>query len=224
MTATETETEAEQATEPAVPPANELEDPLTVDYGAVHPDTSKTYGEYNYAERRAVLLKRIERAGHPKAMPHTYSELADEFDVSKSTIHRDLRVLAEWTAENVERDHIHIMDSVFRGAILDLVDEGKNAWAAEVGKEWFEWLADMGAIERVPAQVDLDATVRHEGDETEEYVVVPSEDESGTKSASSRSLPPAENGGENAATSNSPDAPVDAPAGEAADDENEVSE
>ena len=179
---TESETEAEQAEEsekPVVPPESEVEDPLAIDYGAVHPPENKNYGEFNYAERRSVLLRRIERAGHPRALPHTYSELADEFDVSKSTIHRDLRVLAEWTAENVERDHVHIMDAVFRGAIQDLVDEGKMAWAAEVGKEWFEWLADMGAIERVPDEVRLDADISHSSDETEEYVVVPSESEQG---------------------------------------------
>jgi len=199
MTETEPEAEAEQAAaRPAVPPKSELNDPLSIDYGAVHPDTSKPYGDYNYAERRSILLTRIERAGHPKALPHTYSELGDEFDVSKSTIHRDMRVLAEWTAENVERDHVHIMDSVFRGAIQDLVDDGKMAWAAEVGKEWFEWLADMGAIERVPDELNVDATVRHAEAETEEYVVVESESEQGNAGQGGPALaePPEEGGGE----------------------------
>jgi len=173
----EQEPEAENPTTVDVPPESEVENPLAIDYGAVRPPDSKPYTEFNYAERRAILLRRIERAGHPRALPQTYAEMGDEFGVSKSTIHRDLRVLAEWTAENVERDHVHIMDSVFRGAIQDLVDEGKMAWAAEVGKEWFEWLADMGAIERVPDEVRLDADISHSSGETDEYVVVENEAE-----------------------------------------------
>jgi hypothetical protein len=177
MSESTSETEADPPTTADVPPESEVENPLAIDYGAVHPPEGKSYTEFTYAERRATLLRRIERAGHPAALPQAYSEMGEEFGVSKSTIHNDLQVLAEWTAENVERDHLHIMDSVFRGAIQDLVEDGKRAWAAEVGKEWFEWLADMGAIERMPDEVRLDATVRHESDETDEYVVVPNDPE-----------------------------------------------
>lgn len=144
---------------------------LEVDYSAVRlPDGD--YTEATVEERRAVLLDRIEQAGHPRALPYTYRELADEFDVSKSTIADDMSLLAEWCAQNVEREHVAIMDAVFRGAVLDLVRDGKRAWAAEVGREWFEWLADMGAIERVPEHVSLDATVRNAGDSTDEYEIV----------------------------------------------------
>lgn len=187
MSETETKGEGDESSAPEtvvdVPPESEVEDPLAIDYGAVRTPSGKAYGDFNYAERRATLLRRIERAGHPRALPQSYAELGDEFGVSKSTVHRDLHVLAEWTAENVERDHVHIMDSVFRGAIQDLVDEGKMAYAAEVGKEWFEWLADMGAMERVPDEVKLDANVNHSTEETEEYVVVPNETEAESEPA-----------------------------------------
>lgn len=152
-------------------------DALAVDYSAVNLPTGN-YEDCTVEERRAVLLHRIERAGHPRALPDTYRELADEFDVNKSTIGRDMKLLAEWCAENVERDHVSIMDAVFRGAVLDLVEDGKKAWAAEVGREWFEWLADMGAIERVPQNVNLDATVRQASDETDEYRII-EDDEAG---------------------------------------------
>lgn len=146
-------------------------DPLAVDYSAVTMPEGP-YEDATVEQRRAVLLKRIEQAGHPGAVAQTYRELGDEFDVSKATIHRDMQLLAEWCAENIERDHVSIMDAVFRGAVLDLVQDGKRAWAAEVGKEWFGWLADMGAIERVPRNVNLDHTVRQASDETDEYVIV----------------------------------------------------
>lgn len=159
-----------------VPPKGQVENPLAIDYGSVRVPDDKPYDEFNYAERRACLLGRIERVGHPRALSQTYAEMGDEFGVSKATIHRDLKVLAEWTAQNLDRDHVHILDSVFRGAILDLVDEGKYAWAAEVGKEWFEWLADMGVMDRVPDRVDLDATVRQASNETEDYEIIPDDE------------------------------------------------
>lgn len=141
----------------------------------VIPD-NKSGREFNTYERRAELLRRVERAGHPRAVPSTYKELGDEFGVAKSTIAADMRRLSEYVAENVTRDHVTIMDSVFRGAILDLVEDGKKAWAAEVGREWYEWLADMGEIERVADEVNLDATVRDASTSTDHYSVI-SDDE-----------------------------------------------
>ena len=84
-----------------------------------------------------------------------------------------MRRLSEYVAENLDREHHTIVDSVFRGAILDLVQEGKKAWAAEVAKEWYEWLADMGEVERVADDVNLNIS-ESEG-ETDAYEIVESE-------------------------------------------------
>lgn len=146
-------------------------DPLSVDYHRIEPP-NKPYEDYNTAQRRAILLERIERVGHPQALNQSYAQMGDEFGVAKSTIHRDLSVLAAWVAENVERDHVSIMDNVFRGAILSLVESNDMLEAVEAGKEWFDWLAQMGAIDRVPEQVDIDQTVRHAGGESESYEVL----------------------------------------------------
>lgn len=145
-------------------------DPVHVPYHRIRPPDAP-YDEYNYAQRRAVLLRRIERVGHPRALNQSYRDLADEFGVSSSTIGEDMQVLAAYMAEHVERDHVSIMDAVFRGAVLDLVDDGERARAAEIGREWFEWLADMGEVERVADKLDLDATVRQAGD-TDAYRVI----------------------------------------------------
>lgn len=146
-------------------------DPAAIPYHHVNVDHSKPYEAFSWAERRAVLLKRIERAGHPQALPQTYGELGDEFGVSKTQIHSDMKVLAAYTAENLDRDHKHIMDSVFRGAIRDLVDEGKMAWASEVGKEWYDWLAQMGEVERVADKHELEASISTETS-SEDYEVI----------------------------------------------------
>jgi hypothetical protein len=139
---------------------------------------AKPKREYNTYERRAVLLDRIEQAGHPRALPSTYQELSDEFGTAKSTIAGDMSRLSEYVAENLEREHHTIVDSVFRGAILDLVQEGKKAWAAEVAKEWYEWLADMGEVERVADDVNLN--INESEGETDAYEIV--EDEPSIKS------------------------------------------
>lgn len=131
---------------------------------------NKRYTDYNTYERRAVILRRVEKAGHPRALGQTYQELADEFAVAKSTIASDMRRLSEYVADNLEREHHTIVDSVFRGAILDLVEDGKKAWAAELAKEWYEWLADMGEVERVAESVDLN--INESERETETYEII----------------------------------------------------
>lgn len=143
------------------------------DYHRIVVAENKPSQELNTYERRKVLLDRIEKAGHPRALPSTYSELADEFGTAKSTIAGDMRRLSEYVAENLDREHHTIVDSVFRGAILDLVQDGKKAWAAEVAKEWYEWLADMGEVERVADDVNLNIS-ESEG-ETDAYEIVESE-------------------------------------------------
>lgn len=149
-------------------------DPVAIPYDRVNPPDIP-YTEFNYAQRRAVILNRIEHVGHPRAMNQTYEDLAEEFDTVVSVIHNDMKVLAAFMAEHVSRDHVSIMDAVFRGAVRDLAEKEEWVDAAEVGKNWYEWLADMGAMERVADKVDLDATVRNVGD-SEAYRVIDDDD------------------------------------------------
>lgn len=144
-------------------------------YHLITPDLSKDFEDMTAHERRAILLDRIIQAGHPDALGKTQSEIGEEFGVAQQTISDDFQRLSEFMADNVERDHVSIMDTVFRGAIKDLVEDGKKAWAADVGKQWYEWLADMGQIERVADEMDLN--VNDVSDETEEYVVITDDDD-----------------------------------------------
>lgn len=147
------------------------DDPVAVPYHAVHPP-DVPYDEFNYAQRRAVILDRLERVGHPQALNQTYRELGDEFGVSTSTIHRDMKTLAAYMSENLDRDHAHIADTVFRGAVLELVEAGDHLEAAEVTREWFEWLADMGVLDRAADRLELDATHRMGAPEDAAYRVI----------------------------------------------------
>lgn len=143
-----------------------------IPYDRIEPPAATPREEYTYVQRRAVLLDWIERVGHPRALAKSYRELADEFDASRSAINRDIQALSAFVAANLDRDHVSIMDAVFRGAVLDLVEQGERARAAEIGRKWFEWLADMGEIERVADKLDLDTTVRHGDGDPEAYTVI----------------------------------------------------
>jgi len=168
----------EPLTEGDYPDKGAVEDPLAIRYDRVLVPERTDYADLDYAQRRAVILRRIERAGHPRALGQTYGEMKDEFDVAKSVIYDDMQVVSEWVAGHLDRDHVAILDAVFRGAIEDLAKEGDLARASEVGKEWFDWLAQMGVVDRVPERLDLDATIHSDLDEGGDYEVLP-DDEAG---------------------------------------------
>jgi len=143
------------------------------DYSQVVVAENKPHVELNTYERRAVLLDRIEAEGHPRAISKTYAQLGDEFAVGKATIANDMSRLSEYVAENLDRDHHRIVDTVFRGALRDLVAEGESARAAEIAREWYGWLADMGEVERVADDVNLN--ISSDEVSTDAYEVVESE-------------------------------------------------
>lgn len=144
----------------------------SADYDAVNVPDGKPREDYSYVERRAEILERIERAGHPNAL--NKSELAREYGVSHTSIGRDFDALAEYVAENLSRDHSFVMDRVLRGAVRDLVEEGEHYKAVKAAEKWYDWLADVGEVTRAPErrELDMEATVAHEQTETDDYVLI----------------------------------------------------
>jgi hypothetical protein len=157
------------------PDAKNVQDPLVIRYDRIAIPSATPYAELDYAQRRAIILRRIEKAGHPQALGRTYSEMGEEFDVSKQTISDDMQVLSAWVATHLERDHVSILDAVFRGSVQNLVEDGEYAEARETAKEWYEWLADMGIVDRVPDRLDLDATVHTDPDKGADYEIISDE-------------------------------------------------
>lgn len=146
-----------------------------INYDAVEVPSGKPPEEYTYPERRAAILDRMEQAAHPRAL--VQKDLADEFGTSPTSIHRDFEALAEYVGENLARDHSFVMDRVFHGAVLNLVEDDEHAEAARVGKLWYEWLADMGVVDRAARGLNVDATIREASDSSDDYVVVEDEDD-----------------------------------------------
>jgi len=163
----------EPLTEGDYPDRGAVQDPHAIRYDRVLVPSETDYADLDYAQRRAVILRRIERAGHPRALGQSHRDMKDEFDVAKSTITKDMNILTEWVVGHLDRGHISIVDSVFRGAIEDLATEGKLREAAEVAKEWNDLLAQMGEVDRVPERLDLDATIHSDPDEGGDYEVLP---------------------------------------------------
>jgi hypothetical protein len=144
----------------------------STDYDAVNIPDGKPSEDYSYVERRAEILERIERVGHPNAL--NKSELAREYGVSHTSIGRDFDALAEYVAENLSRDHSFVMDRVLRGAVRNLVEEGEHYKAVKTAEKWYDWLADVGEVTRAPErrELDMEATVAHEQTETDDYVLI----------------------------------------------------
>jgi threonine dehydrogenase-like Zn-dependent dehydrogenase len=61
-------------------------------------------------------------------------ELAREYGVSHTSIGRDFDALAEYVAQNLDRDHTFIMDRVLRGAVRNLVEDGKHYKAVKAAE------------------------------------------------------------------------------------------
>lgn len=147
----------------------------STDYDAVNIPVEKAREDYSYVERRAEILERIERAGHPNAL--NKSQLAREYDVSHTSIGRDFDALAEYVAANLDSHHSFIMDRVMRGAVRNLAEEGEHWKAVKAAEKWYGWLADVGVLTRTPErrELEMDATVVQDPSESESYRVITDE-------------------------------------------------
>jgi len=67
------------------------------------------------------------------------------------------------------------MDRVLRGAVRNLVEDGEHYKSVKAAGKWYDWPADVGEVVRAPErrELDMEATVAHEQTETEEYVLIP---------------------------------------------------
>jgi hypothetical protein len=71
------------------------------------------------------------------------------------------------------------MDRALRGAVRNLVEDGEHYKAVKAAGKWYDWLADVGEVVRAPErrELDMEATVAHEQTETEEYVLIPNNED-----------------------------------------------
>lgn len=129
------------------------------DYESVHVPRGKTKPELTYTERRADLLRRIRQVGGPMFLPER-SDLAQEYDVSRQTIQKDLRKLGEYVDDNLGAGEALEVDPFLWRCAKDLYEQGDQFKAAKIALKTAEWrrkseLDDL--LERVEAlEEDLD--------------------------------------------------------------------
>lgn len=126
------------------------------DYGKIQPDSQKHRSEYSYAERRAEVNELIEGAGHHRAIEQSQRDLADRYDVSQTTVWKDIQAVLEWRADNLGAGAEAELDVLKTRAVLDLLDEGKPAEAYHLMRKHYETLMEMGVKERAPEKQEID--------------------------------------------------------------------
>ena len=123
-----------------------------VGYKDVKIDETKDKKKYNVHERRSEILKLMLAAGHPKIL--NQSALAQVYGVSNMMISKDIARIKDEFVKDMGTDAQLITQTVFNGAILSLA-KGSNAdkfKAAQTAKMWNDWLFDIGAQRKTPAE------------------------------------------------------------------------
>lgn len=124
------------------------------DYDSVIIPERKSRDEYDAVERRKEILEMMRKVGTPDNMP-TQRRLADKYGVSAPTINRDMDVLSKYIEENLGDRAVSKANLVYEKAVDELMEDEEYREAARVVGEWQEWLADRGAIEEEPDEVEV---------------------------------------------------------------------
>jgi transposase len=153
------------------------------DYSNVSPPPEKAREEYDHHERRAEIFEVLVRKGDPSAVQQR--QLAETYDVSESTISRDMDRIRESTSQHLGTEAKLTTRTLGQHVVRELLEADdwratKAAW--DVHEERLETLFDLGAIDREPdrAELDVDMTAR----QTEvSYTIVREEPELPTDTA-----------------------------------------
>lgn len=108
-------------------------------YNAVEVPTDVPPSELHYTQRRAEILEIVMAAGHPSAI--SQAQLAERFEVSQSTISRDLDRIDEYFRQNTGRRRDLESHAVYRRVIRELINEEEYVKAARVQK-WYDEYRD----------------------------------------------------------------------------------
>lgn len=123
-------------------------------YAEIDPDTSKAPENWHYSHRRAWILEnKILNLGSVEAV--NWTELADRFDKSKSTLHNDKTRLLEYLGEDVDEEKVRargrvLFETVLRDVIAQYNDPTDNSMTAEravnIYRKWVETLREFGQL------------------------------------------------------------------------------
>ena len=148
------------------------------DYTTLKVPDDKSPEEFTHHERRADLLRRCVDAGSPLAV--NQSAVADEYQVSRTTVWRDMKRLRESVDESLGSDAKLTARTVFESVLDDLhaADDWRASKAAfDVMMDWQDWLADIGEQHREPDRSEVGVDVRSRNLDVSYQVVREREDD-----------------------------------------------
>lgn len=128
-----------------------------INYRTVEIPKDKETNNYSYVERRADLLKIIERRGHPQAI--NQSRIKKKYGVSQSQISHDLKALRDYIKDHTSQNARFITELVYKKSIRKLQQNKQYFKAAKVLNMWNKWLFNSGVLEKSADKVELDAKV-----------------------------------------------------------------
>ena len=116
------------------------------DYSQIPIPEQKPPEDYTFNERRAEILRLIERKGHPWGF--NYSELGRRYGVSHNTIRKDFDLLKDWYQDRIGKDAKFSSDIAYRRIVQGHLDNGDLDKARRALDSWNEWLWDSGEQEK----------------------------------------------------------------------------
>ncbi len=126
------------------------------DYRQVPLPDDKPRGDYSYVERRAAILRVIEKRGHPWGLNKT--QLGREFGVSDAQIHKDLDRLKEWYSNRIGEDAEFSSELAYKKIVKEHMDNNELEKARKALDSWNGWLQDTGKQEKEPDKHEVEGS------------------------------------------------------------------
>lgn len=124
-------------------------------YRTLSPPDDKEPVDYSWSERRSELYDMIERAGHYRNLERSQRELGRRYDVSHTTIRRDIEAILAWKNERMGDNAESELEMLKTAAVQKLIDENKTDKAYYLMKNHYETLMEAGVKERAADDVNL---------------------------------------------------------------------
>jgi len=116
----------------------------------------KPRSEYSYVERRAAILKIIEKRGHPWGL--NKSQLGREFGVSDAQIHKDLDRIKDYYSNRIGAEAKTTSELAYKRIIKDHLQNDELTEARKALDSWNDWLQTTGHQEKEPDKHELESS------------------------------------------------------------------
>lgn len=138
------------------------------EYAEIPVPDDKDPEDYHYTERRAEILKLINKKGHTWGFG--YRQLGDRYGVSHVQIKKDFDRLKEYIGNRVGKKAVTVTQTAYVKMIREHLDNERYEEARRAIKDWNEWLQTTGHQETEPEQVNVNLIDQalEEVDESEE--------------------------------------------------------